>query len=72
MTAATVFFATDRCVGCGGCLATCPERALRPAAPGARVPIVTLVERCTACGECAELCPVDAFEEIALSPGADA
>jgi ferredoxin len=56
-----VFAATAACAGCGACLRTCPERALRPAAPGAESPLVTLAERCTGCGECAEVCPVDAF-----------
>lgn len=49
---------TGRCVGCGACLATCPQRALRAA-----VPIVVLAERCDGCGECVEICPVDALEE---------
>jgi Pyruvate/2-oxoacid:ferredoxin oxidoreductase delta subunit len=60
----SVLVATAACAGCGACLVTCPERALRPAPPGAPAPIVTLAERCTACGECAEICPVDAFVEV--------
>lgn len=58
------FLATSLCAGCGACLATCPERALRAAPPGSPTPILTLLERCTACGECAEVCPVDAFVEV--------
>lgn len=61
----TVFVATDRCAGCGACLRTCPERALRPAPPGAPAPLLTLAERCSGCAECAEVCPVDAFVELA-------
>ena len=67
---ATVFLATVECKGCGACLATCPERALRPAAPGSAhrglPPLVTLVDRCTGCGECVEVCPADAFAEVPL------
>jgi electron transport complex protein RnfB len=60
----TYFVATARCAGCGACLATCPERALRAAPPGSPVPLVTLAERCTGCAECLEVCPVDAFVEL--------
>ena len=56
----TLFLATDACAGCGACLRTCPERALRPAGPGG-APLLTLADRCNGCGECAEICPVDAF-----------
>jgi Pyruvate/2-oxoacid:ferredoxin oxidoreductase delta subunit len=58
-----VFLVTTACAGCGACLVTCPERALRPAAPGEPSPIVTLADRCTACGECMEVCPADAIVE---------
>lgn len=47
----------DACQGCGACLLTCPERAIRPA-PGN--PVVDPC-RCTGCGECIEVCPVDAI-----------
>ena len=50
------------CQGCGACLLTCPERAIRPAgntAAGAG-PLAVLTARCTGCGECVEICPVDA------------
>lgn len=60
----TIFVATTACVGCGACLRTCPERALRPADPDGGPPLLTLADRCTACGECAEICPADAFVEI--------
>ncbi len=65
---ATIFVATAACRGCGACLPTCPERALRPgpAVPGA-TPLVTLADRCTGCGECLEICPADAFVEVIRS-----
>lgn len=61
-TAFTVTFTvTAACVGCGACLLTCPEHAIRPAAPGAPAPLVVL-DHCTGCAECAEVCPAEACE----------
>jgi Pyruvate/2-oxoacid:ferredoxin oxidoreductase delta subunit len=45
------------CQGCGACLLTCPEHAIRPAAGTLHV----LPDRCTGCAECIEICPVDAI-----------
>jgi len=47
----------DACQGCGACLLTCPERAIRP---DGRV-LYVRADRCTGCGECVEVCPVDAI-----------
>ncbi len=47
------------CQGCGACLLTCPEHAIRPDGGTLRV----LADRCTGCGECIEVCPVDAIGE---------
>jgi len=44
------------CQGCGACLLTCPQHALRPV-PGGLV----VSDRCTGCLECLEVCPVDAI-----------
>ena len=57
----SVFTVTTDCVGCGACLATCPEAALRVVA-GRREssPLIVLAERCTGCAECAEVCPAEA------------
>ena len=54
---------TSACQGCGACLLTCPERAIRPArqVPPAG-PLAVLAARCTGCGECVEICPADAIE----------
>jgi len=54
------------CQGCGACLRTCPEHAIRPVG-GA---LVVLADRCTGCGDCMEICPVDAITEN--EPTADA
>ncbi|MQA83687.1 MAG: 4Fe-4S dicluster domain-containing protein [Streptosporangiales bacterium] len=50
---------TERCVGCGACLLTCPERAIRARGGG----LLVAGDLCTGCGECVEICPVDAIEE---------
>lgn len=48
-----------RCVGCGLCLVTCPERALLRARHRPEV----VEARCTGCLACIEVCPVDAITE---------
>lgn len=48
------------CQGCGGCLLTCPERAIRPARGGLDC-LAVLSDRCTGCGDCVEICPADAI-----------
>jgi Pyruvate/2-oxoacid:ferredoxin oxidoreductase delta subunit len=68
MAASPVAVVTGRCQGCGACLLTCPERAIRPGERGDRR-LVVLAGRCTGCGECVEVCPVDAIE-LASGPGA--
>ncbi|WP_194914654.1 indolepyruvate ferredoxin oxidoreductase subunit alpha [Catenulispora rubra] len=45
------------CQGCGACLLTCPEHAIRPLGGT----LLVHPERCTGCGECVEVCPVDAI-----------
>ncbi|GAA2045712.1 hypothetical protein GCM10009839_57300 [Catenulispora yoronensis] len=45
------------CQGCGACLLTCPEHAIRP--HGGTLSV--RADRCSGCGECVEVCPVDAI-----------
>ena len=51
---------TAECRGCGACLLTCPEHAIRPAGGL----LVILGDTCTECGECVEICPADAIEVV--------
>ena len=69
MTASAPVVVTLSCAGCGACLLTCPEHALRPvvAAAGA-ADLLVLADRCTGCGECIEVCPVDAIS-FTRTPG---
>jgi electron transport complex protein RnfB len=60
------FAVTDACAGCGACIKTCPEKAIRPAPRDYHSPLVVLEDLCTACAECAEVCPVSACIEILL------
>jgi Fe-S-cluster-containing hydrogenase component 2 len=56
---------TARCAGCGACLLTCPEHALRPTGD-LEQPLIALADRCTDCDECVEICPADAI--VAIDP----
>lgn len=56
---------TEGCAGCGACLLTCPERAIRP--QGAR--LLIRADLCTGCLECVDVCPVDAIDERARPEG---
>jgi pyruvate formate lyase activating enzyme len=47
-----------RCIGCGLCVATCPEKALRKSEKG----IIINRTLCNGCGLCTEECPSTAME----------
>ena len=49
------------CQGCGACLLTCPEHAIRPRAGASAAVLTVRADSCTGCGECVEVCPVDAI-----------
>ncbi|MDQ3680379.1 MAG: 4Fe-4S binding protein [Actinomycetota bacterium] len=55
---------SDSCTGCGLCIATCPERALRPGPKRPRAD----EGGCSACLACVEVCPVDAIAVTSPSP----
>lgn len=63
-TAAAPVEVTSRCAGCGACLLTCPQRAIRPVG-GA---LLVRPDACDGCGECIEVCPVDAIDEVPRAP----
>jgi ferredoxin len=53
------------CQGCGACLLTCPEHAIRPQRPvglGGAASLIVRRDLCTGCGDCVEVCPVDAID----------
>lgn len=52
------------CTGCGACLLTCPEHAIRPHGR----PLDILAGLCTGCLECVEVCPADAIVETGAAP----
>jgi ferredoxin len=54
---------TARCQGCGACLLTCPEHAIRPRIDLGDGPLEVRADLCTGCGECLEICPADAIED---------
>lgn len=51
---------TNRCAGCGACLLTCPEHAIRPLRGQG---LLVRADLCTGCLECVEVCPVDAIDQ---------
>ena len=51
-----IFFDSDKCQGCGKCVAVCPEAAIRLVDGKA----LTDRERCSGQGQCADACPNDA------------
>lgn len=53
------------CQGCGACLLTCPEHAIRPCGGVLDV----RADLCTGCGECVEVCPVDVIELVECEVG---
>ncbi|MGZ4541259.1 MAG: DUF362 domain-containing protein [Blastococcus sp.] len=54
------------CQGCGACLLTCPEHAIRPDGSV----LVVRDDLCTGCLECLEVCPVGAIDASGKPVGA--
>jgi NAD-dependent dihydropyrimidine dehydrogenase PreA subunit len=52
------YFITDACIGCGSCVAVCPQSCIIADA----VPFVIKQENCLHCGNCMTACPVGAVE----------
>jgi pyruvate formate lyase activating enzyme len=51
-------YAQSKCIQCGTCVMTCPEKAISLIPDG----IITDAERCKLCGHCANVCPTKAIE----------
>ena len=52
------YFITDACIGCGSCVAVCPQNCIIQD----EVPFVIKQENCLHCGNCMTACPVGAVE----------
>lgn len=57
-----IFIASDRCKGCGLCIAFCPEGVLcldqkNLNNKGYHPVLITDSEDCIGCGNCAQMCP---------------
>ena len=50
------YFITDDCIGCGSCMAVCPQNCII----ADNAPYVIEQEHCLHCGNCYEACPVSA------------
>lgn len=53
------YFITDSCIGCGSCLAVCPQRCIDLS----EAPAVIRRQNCLHCGNCMAICPVGAVEK---------
>lgn len=52
------YFITDACIGCGSCVAVCPQQCINTE----KIPFVINQENCLHCGNCKEACPAGAVE----------
>jgi len=57
-------FSPERCIGCGDCVAACPNRVHRLEPSGAGVVHVLERQRCRLCGACAGACVSGALEMV--------
>ena len=64
-----LLYKKSKCIGCGSCVAVCPQQILRLTPDGIRItPRLPSKEReveveCTLCGRCTEECPTTALEQ---------
>ncbi|MDK9718452.1 MAG: 4Fe-4S binding protein [Trichlorobacter sp.] len=60
---------TQRCSGCGRCVAACPEQIITLQTVLYRKhAVITEPERCTGCGACITACPIEAISSRPFSP----
>ena len=50
------YFITDSCIGCGSCMAVCPQECIRQDS----IPFRIEQDHCLHCGNCMTICPVGA------------
>ena len=50
------YFITDSCIGCGSCVAVCPQDCIRQDS----IPFRIEQDHCLHCGNCMTICPVGA------------
>ena len=62
-----LLYTKDRCIGCGACIAVCPEHAIAK-----RNRKIRILETCTHCGACVPACPALALEMSGRSMTAEA
>ncbi len=55
------YFITEKCTGCGKCLAICPQNCIDKGSPK---PYNIRQNNCLHCGGCFEICPVGGVERI--------
>jgi len=60
---------TERCSGCGRCVAACPERIITLETEKHRKhAIITEPHRCSNCGACIDACPIEAISHTPFYP----
>lgn len=62
-----VAYRKERCIGCGQCVESCPEKALTLTPEG----VASDPSKCIRCGTCSEICPAEAREILGREVGVE-
>lgn len=57
-----LFYFRDKCIGCGTCIANCPQQAISRETDSDGSKIVINRARCNQCGKCTDVCPPQALQ----------
>jgi pyruvate formate lyase activating enzyme len=57
-----LFYFRDKCIGCGTCIASCPQQAISREPGSEDRKIVINRARCNLCGVCTDVCPPQALQ----------